>query len=269
MKALINKHVDCKLMRSLCTSDNPSELLEDRAMHPFYSSVERIYWACMDRRENWGLHDSNLAMTTFFKEMFYRTFPELVHVPMKSVLAKYEAFRSLLPICGAVLLNKEMDKLLLVKNKKCGRQLGYWGFPKGKVEIPETHMYTAMREVLEETGIDISDRISETTPFLEQEIKRRNTTLQIFIITDVDEGEYDEDKQNNSAEIEKIEWIHIDTIKKYVKCTTSQAMAAQHSDAAPVQYLFSREVFKPFFEELCVWIEEHKGKKKDPMVTEN
>lgn len=265
MKELVDKHVDCKLMRSLCTSNNISELLEGNAIYPFYMSVERIYWACMDRRENWGLHDSNSAMTTFFKEMFYRTFPELTHVPMKSVMAKYETFRSSLPICGAVLLNKEMDKLLLVKNKSCGRQLGYWGFPKGKIEIPETHMHTAMREVLEETGIDISDRLSESTPFLEQTIKRRNTKLQIFIITDADEGEYNEDKHNNSAEIEKVEWIHIDTVKKYVNCTTSQAMAALHSDAPKVQYLFSREVFKPFFEELCGWIEVQKGKKEDAM----
>lgn len=269
MKELVDKHVDCKLMRSLCTLEKPSGLLEDEAMHPFYLSVERIYWDCMDRKENWGLLDTSSAMTTFFKEMFYQTFPELSHVSMKTVLSKYETFRSSLPICGAVLLNKNMDKLLLVKNKKCGHQMGYWGFPKGKVEIPETHMYTAMREVLEETGIDISDRISETTPFLEQEIKRRNTKLQIFIIMDVDESEYNEDRHNNNVEIEKVEWIHVDTVKKYVNCTTRQAMAARHRDGPQVKYLFSREVFKPFFEELCGWIEERKGQKSDPIVTED
>lgn len=52
--------------------------------------------------------------------------------------------------CGVVVLNKkeEMVKVLLVHHKK-----GHWGIPKGHMEKEEKEEETALREVLEETGI--------------------------------------------------------------------------------------------------------------------
>ena len=55
--------------------------------------------------------------------------------------------------CGAVVYRIIHDELrfLLIKNKRSA----HWGFPKGHVEQGETPEQTAMREVLEETGIHI------------------------------------------------------------------------------------------------------------------
>lgn len=52
--------------------------------------------------------------------------------------------------CGVVVLNRENDtiKVLLVHHQK-----GHWGIPKGHVEPNEKEEETAIREVLEETGI--------------------------------------------------------------------------------------------------------------------
>lgn len=55
--------------------------------------------------------------------------------------------------CGAVvyrIINEEL-RFLLIKNKRSA----HWGFPKGHVERGETNEQTAIREVLEETGIHI------------------------------------------------------------------------------------------------------------------
>jgi len=55
--------------------------------------------------------------------------------------------------CGAVvyrMINDEV-RFLLIKNKRST----HWGFPKGHVEKGENSEQTAMREVLEETGIHI------------------------------------------------------------------------------------------------------------------
>lgn len=55
--------------------------------------------------------------------------------------------------CGAVVyrfINDEV-RYLLIKN----RRSAHWGFPKGHVERGESNEQTAMREVLEETGIHI------------------------------------------------------------------------------------------------------------------
>ncbi len=56
--------------------------------------------------------------------------------------------------CGAVVFRQigEEKRFLLIKNKRST----HWGFPKGHVEDGETDEETAMREVLEETGIHIS-----------------------------------------------------------------------------------------------------------------
>ena len=55
--------------------------------------------------------------------------------------------------CGAIVFRKERNDTyyLLIRN----RRSTHWGFPKGHVEPGESNEETAMREVLEETGIDI------------------------------------------------------------------------------------------------------------------
>lgn len=56
--------------------------------------------------------------------------------------------------CGAVVFRKEDGeiKYLLIRNKRSA----HWGFPKGHVEPGETKEETAIREVLEETGLNIN-----------------------------------------------------------------------------------------------------------------
>lgn len=55
--------------------------------------------------------------------------------------------------CGAIVFYRAPDevKVLLVKNKN-GR---YWSFPKGHVELGENERQTAMREIKEETDLDV------------------------------------------------------------------------------------------------------------------
>lgn len=56
--------------------------------------------------------------------------------------------------CGAVVYRKIGDdfRFLLIKN----RRSTHWGFPKGHMEKGETREETALREVLEETGLHIT-----------------------------------------------------------------------------------------------------------------
>ncbi len=55
--------------------------------------------------------------------------------------------------CGSVILRRENEIFLtlLIQNKNGG----HWAFPKGHVENNETEKETAVREVREETGLDI------------------------------------------------------------------------------------------------------------------
>lgn len=55
--------------------------------------------------------------------------------------------------CGAIVFYRAKDELevLLVKNRN-GR---YWSFPKGHVELGENERQTAVREIKEETDLDV------------------------------------------------------------------------------------------------------------------
>ena len=52
--------------------------------------------------------------------------------------------------CGAIIYNQNKEVLIVKHNK------GHWDFPKGHVEGNETEQETAIREVKEETNIDIN-----------------------------------------------------------------------------------------------------------------
>lgn len=55
--------------------------------------------------------------------------------------------------CGAVVFRRENNnfKFLLIRN----RRSAHWGFPKGHIEKGETKEETAIREILEETGLNV------------------------------------------------------------------------------------------------------------------
>lgn len=55
--------------------------------------------------------------------------------------------------CGAIVYRKfhGNTELLLIKNQNGG----HWSFPKGHVEGDETEEETAIREIMEETGISV------------------------------------------------------------------------------------------------------------------
>jgi len=58
-------------------------------------------------------------------------------------LSYFRKYKQRVPTCGAVLINGEKDKILLVK----GFNSNLWGFPKGKISKDENPMDCAIREV--------------------------------------------------------------------------------------------------------------------------
>ncbi|KAI7829044.1 hypothetical protein BX661DRAFT_181287 [Kickxella alabastrina] len=66
--------------------------------------------------------------------------------------AAYQTFldyKFKVPVCGAIILNPELDKVLLVKGWSSRSS---WGFPRGKINKDEPEWQCAQREVIEETG---------------------------------------------------------------------------------------------------------------------
>ncbi|MCD8025811.1 MAG: NUDIX domain-containing protein [Clostridiales bacterium] len=113
-----------------------------------------------------GLDGERMIFTPPY-EIFYEpelreVLSRLRNVRLKKITCLYEKS------CGAIIFYKakKNTKILLVKNSN-GR---YWSFPKGHVEKGENEQQTALREIKEETGLDVTihddfREVSEYCPF--------------------------------------------------------------------------------------------------------
>ena len=63
---------------------------------------------------------------------------------LDSIYTSFNKFKQTVPTMGAILLNQNLDKVLLVRGFHSSHG---WGFPKGKVAMKETDHDCAIREV--------------------------------------------------------------------------------------------------------------------------
>ena len=103
--------------------------------------------------------------------------------------------------CGAIIFNE--DKVLVVKQTS-----GFYGFPKGHVEIGETEKETAIREVKEETGLDI--KIISDKRYTQSYVVKENVHKDIvFFIAKLENN----NEKRQVEEIEEILWIDINEVE--------------------------------------------------------
>ncbi|KAJ8737579.1 hypothetical protein PYW08_000174 [Mythimna loreyi] len=76
---------------------------------------------------------------------------------LDAVLDNWREYKQTVPTYGAILLDTDLTHVLLVQSFWTKAS---WGFPKGKVNEDEEPWKCAAREVLEETGFDISKLIN-------------------------------------------------------------------------------------------------------------
>ncbi|KAL0870328.1 hypothetical protein ABMA27_005345 [Loxostege sticticalis] len=77
---------------------------------------------------------------------------------LDAVLDNWREYKQTVPTYGAILLDTDLTHVLLVQSYWTKAS---WGFPKGKVNEDEEPWKCAAREVLEETGFDISKLINK------------------------------------------------------------------------------------------------------------
>lgn len=128
--------------------------------------------------------------------------------------AEFLAYKTRVPVRGAIMLNEKMDEVVLVKGWKKGAN---WSFPRGKINKDEPDLDCAIREVYEETGYDIkaAGLISkeEETESFEMDLREQNVKLFVFRAVPMDT--YFEPRTRK--EISKIQWWKLNdlpTLKK-------------------------------------------------------
>ncbi|SCU87679.1 LAFA_0E08174g1_1 [Lachancea sp. 'fantastica'] len=134
-------------------------------------------------------------------------------VRAEQALQKFSQYKRSIPVRGAAIFNKKLTKLLLVK----GTESDSWSFPRGKISKDENDVDCCVREVLEETGCDISDYIDEEA-FIERNIGGKN--YKIFLVSGIPEDFNFEPKVRN--EIEKIQWHDFKKLSKNCNPKTAQ-----------------------------------------------
>lgn len=103
--------------------------------------------------------------------------------------------------CGAVIYRPEDEKFLLIRN----RRSAHWGFPKGHVEPGESDEETAIREVLEETGLNVKiipGFVKKSEYTIQGKIEK---SVSIFL-AETDEYDY----KLQEEEIEECGWFDYD-----------------------------------------------------------
>lgn len=103
--------------------------------------------------------------------------------------------------CGAIIFNE--GKVLVVKQTS-----GFYGFPKGHVEIGETEKETAIREIKEETGLDI--KIISDKRYTQSYIVKENVHKDVvFFLASIENN----NEKRQVEEIEEILWVDINEVE--------------------------------------------------------
>lgn len=101
--------------------------------------------------------------------------------------------------CGCIVLDKEHNKVLLIKHNE-----GHWDFPKGHMEEGENEIQTAIRETKEETNIDV--KIDENYRYKINYSPKENVTKDViyYLATKTTE-----EAKPQLSEVSDVEWVNI------------------------------------------------------------
>lgn len=186
-------------------------------------SVERI---CFQVEEaQWFYEDFIRPLDPELPSLNLRNFCLLIfqHCPMFSTFSTYHhaqafseflAYKTRVPVRGAIMLNEQMDSVVLVKGWKKGAN---WSFPRGKINKDEPDLDCALREVYEETGYDIkaAGLVGSEEETKHIEVTMREQHMRLYIFRGVPMDTYFEPRTRK--EISKIEWYRLSdlpTIRK-------------------------------------------------------
>ena len=174
--------------------------------------VEAAHWYYEDfiREQKPYLPSFNLKP---FSALFFSNCPILSqrsHEHEKA-FADFMRYKTRVPVCGAILLNVQMTHCVLVKGWKPSSA---WSFPKGKINLDERQHLCAIREVLEETGFDCTNKLVKNGYI---DVAIRDQKIRLYIIPNVPMDT--EFKTQTRKEISKIEWFKLTDLPSWRRNT--------------------------------------------------
>ncbi|KAL2202088.1 DCP2-domain-containing protein, partial [Sarocladium strictum] len=158
----------------------------------------------------------SMTLRTFCLRMFQHC-PLLASFSVENHTQAFEEFlqyKTRIPVRGAILLNSAMDSTVLVKGWKKGAN---WSFPRGKINKDEDDLDCAVREVYEETGLDLqaAGLVPKDTKPKYIEISMREQQLRLYVFRDVPMDT--PFAPRTRKEISKIEWYKLSELPAFRK----------------------------------------------------
>ncbi|KAK6099580.1 mRNA-decapping enzyme subunit 2 [Batrachochytrium dendrobatidis] len=170
--------------------------------------IEQAHWFYEDfvREENPRLPSLSLK---HFSLMLFRHCPLLHHWAddHEHAFARFMEYKTRVPVCGAIILNHNLTKILLVRGWKSSAS---WGFPKGKINKDEPEIACAVREVYEEIGFDTSPYIRQNE-YVERTMSEQH--IRLYIIAGIPEST--EFSTKTRKEIGDIRWFDLAQLPGY------------------------------------------------------
>jgi mRNA-decapping enzyme subunit 2 len=197
-------------------------------------SVERI---CFQVEEaQWFYEDFIRPLDPSLPSMNLRQFCLRIfqHCPLFSgydaeahslAFSEFLAYKTRVPVRGAIMLNEAMDQVVLVKGWK---KSASWSFPRGKINKDEKDLDCAIREVYEETGYDLrtAGLIEDEDDVKSIEVTMREQHMRLYVFPNVPMDTYFEPRTRK--EISKIEWYKLTELPTVKKLRQQQQNGGQN-----------------------------------------
>jgi mRNA-decapping enzyme subunit 2 len=191
----------------------------------------------------------SLNLREFLKYLFQHcpltsNFSDAQHI---AAFEEFMAYKVRVPVRGAILMDRDMEKVVLVRGWKKGSS---WSFPRGKINKDEADLACAIREVYEETGYDIRQQglVPEGGDGAVKhiDVTMREQNVRLFVFRGVPEDTPFEPQTRK--EISKIQWYQIKDLPGF----KNQKKAHQHAEQAAQANRFY--MVAPFLGPLKKWI---------------
>lgn len=178
------------------------------------------------------------------------------HYHHNTAFSEFLAYKTRVPVRGAILLNESMDQVVLVKGWKKGAN---WSFPRGKINKDEKDLDCAIREVYEETGFEVQEagfvKPERDMKYIEISMREQHMRLYVFRGIPLDT----KFEPRTRKEISKIEWYKLSDLPTIRK-------NKQHEEH-PVANANKFYMVAPFLNPLKKWIAQQR--KNDTNKTSN
>nr|ODN87587.1 hypothetical protein L203_03366 [Cryptococcus depauperatus CBS 7841] len=214
-------------------------------------SLLRVYWQA--EQAHWFYEDYLRPLNPVLPSLSQRHFTRLIiessplyrqlisssdgGVDHNTVWDEYRSYKRMVPCCGGILLNKEADKVLLVRGWKSNAG---WSFPRGKINAQESEEACAIREVEEETGFDLTGLINAEDR-IKTHINAQEVTM--FIVANIDEAT--EFETQTRHEIGAIEWVPLTDLPTWSNNRKKKSKTKRFYNVTP------------FVNPLKLWMKEH------------